>query len=154
MKIDRATVVTINYTLKLDSGQVVDSTDGRQPFSFLTGSGQIIPGLERQLMGLEQGDEREIRVNPEEGYGPVDPDAIQTVSVGLFPEDVEIEVGQRYTAKRPTGERLSFTIVEVNEGNATVDFNHPLAGENLNFHVMVRGVRQASKEEEEQGKAG
>jgi len=135
------TTVTIDYTLRLDSGEVVDSSNESEPLTFEFGQGQIIPGLERELMGLQNGDQKEIRVAPEEGYGERHTEALQQIPVDRFPTDITPEPGMRLTVRGPQGEEVPFTIVAVADGKATLDFNHPLAGEALTFSVTVRDVQ-------------
>lgn len=141
MQIGPNTTVTIDYTLRLDSGEIVDSSSVSEPLTFTFGQGQIIPGLERKLVGLQNGDQKEIRVTPEEGYGERQTGALQQIPVDRFPTDITPEPGLRLTVRGPQGKEVPFTIVAVADGKATLDFNHPLAGEALNFSVTVRDVQ-------------
>ncbi len=141
MQIGPKTTVTIDYTLRLDSGEVVDSSNESEPLTFKFGEGHIIPGLERELAGLQDGDQKEIRVAPQDGYGERQTDAVQEIPVDRFPIDITPELGMRLTVKGPQGEEVPFTIVAVADGKATLDFNHPLAGEALHFSVTVRDVQ-------------
>ena len=143
MQVGPGTIVTMDYTLRLDSGDVVDSSEGRDPLVFHFGRGQVIPGLERELAGLQSGDQKEIQVGPEDGYGTREAGAIHEIPLDRFPQNITPEVGMRMTVKGPQGEVMLFTIIAVSESNATLDFNHPLAGERLNFSVTVRDVRSA-----------
>jgi FKBP-type peptidyl-prolyl cis-trans isomerase SlyD len=143
MQVGPGTIVTMDYTLRLDSGDVVDSSEGRDPLVFHFGRGQVIPGLERELTGLQSGDQKEIQVGPEDGYGTREAEAIHEIPLDRFPQNITPEVGMRLTVKGPQGEEMPFTIIAVSESNATLDFNHPLAGERLNFSVTVRDVRSA-----------
>lgn len=141
MQIGPNTTVTIDYTLRLDSGEIVDSSSESGPLTFTFWQGQIIPGLERELVGLQNGDQKEIRVTSEEGYGERQTEALQQVPVDRFPTDITPEPGFRLTVRGPQGEEVPFTIVAVADGKVTRDFNHPLAGEALNFSVTVRDVQ-------------
>ncbi|OGB96312.1 MAG: hypothetical protein A3G35_20265 [candidate division NC10 bacterium RIFCSPLOWO2_12_FULL_66_18] len=143
MEIGPNTIVTMDYTLRLDSGEVVDSSDGNDPLVFLFGQGQIIPGLERELTGLKVGDQKEVRVAPDEAYGSREPRAVHQIPLDRFPEDITPAVGLRLTVQGPQGEEVPFTIAGISDGRATLDFNHPLAGENLTFSVTVQDVRPA-----------
>lgn len=143
MQVGPGTIVTVDYTLRLDSGEVVDSSEGQEPMVFQFGQGQIIPGLERNLAGMQRGDTKDIRVPPEEAYGAHEPGATHQVPLDRFPEDITPQVGMRLTVQGPQGREMPFTIVAVSAEQATLDFNHPLAGENLNFSVTVRDVRPA-----------
>ena len=141
MQVGPGTIVTMGYTLRLDSGEVVDSSEGREPLVLYFGRGQIIPGLEQELSGMQSGDQKDIRVVPEEAYGLRESGAIHQIPLDRFPEDITPEVGMRLTVQGPQGQEMPFTIIAVSEDQATRDFNHPLAGENLNFSVTVRDVR-------------
>lgn len=141
MQIGPNTTVTIDYTLRLDSGEVVDSSSASEPLTFAFGQGQIIPGLERELVGLQNGDQKEIRVTPEDGYGERKNEALQQIPTDRFPADITPQPGLRLTVRGPQGEEVPFTIVAVADGMATLDFNHPLAGEALTFSVTVRDVK-------------
>lgn len=123
MEIGPNTIVTMDYTLRLDSGEVVDSSEGNDPLVFQFGGGQIIPDLERELTGMKVGDQKEVRVAPEATYGTREPGAVHQIPLDRFPEDI--------------------TIAAITDGQATLDFNHPLAGEPLTFSVTVREVRPA-----------
>jgi FKBP-type peptidyl-prolyl cis-trans isomerase 2 len=141
MQVGPGTIVTMDYTLRLNSGEVVDSSDGREPLVFNFGQGDVIPGLEREMTGMQSGDQKEIGVEPEEAYGPREAGAIQTIPLDRFPEDIAPEVGMHLTVRGPRGEEMPFTIIALSEDEATLDFNHPLAGEYLNFSVTVRDVQ-------------
>jgi FKBP-type peptidyl-prolyl cis-trans isomerase SlyD len=142
MQIGPNTVVTMDYALRLDSGEVVDSSEGGEPLVFHFGQGQIVPGLERELAGLQNGDQKEVRVAPEEAYGARQPGAVlHQLPLDRFPEDITPEIGMRLSVRGPQGEDVPLTITAVSDGHATLDFNHPLAGEVLTFSVTVRDVQ-------------
>ncbi len=143
MRVGPDTKVTLEYTLRLDSGEVVDSSAESSPLVFDFGKGQIIPGLERELAGLLIGDQKEIHVAPEDGYGPRDPDASLDVPLDRFPDNITPAVGMSLTMKGPRGDEVPFTIVGLSAEAATLDFNHPLAGKALTFCVTVRDIRAA-----------
>lgn len=141
MKIDDKTYVAIDYKLTLASGEEVDSSPAGEPLAFVTGSGQIIPGLERALMGMAVGDRSTIVVEPEEGYGTVDEEMFQELPRDQFPDDCEIEAGMTFHAQGPHGPFM-LSVARVNDNDTvTVDLNHPLAGEQLHFAVTVVEVR-------------
>jgi FKBP-type peptidyl-prolyl cis-trans isomerase 2 len=143
VQVGPGTIVTMDYTLRLDSGEVVDSSQGQDPLVFHFGRGQIIPGLEREMTGMQSGDLKEICVAPGDGYGLREPGTIRKIPLDRFPEDIAPAAGMRLTVKGPQGEEMPFTIIAVSEDQATLDFNHPLAGQNLNFSVTVRDVQSA-----------
>jgi FKBP-type peptidyl-prolyl cis-trans isomerase SlyD len=139
-------VVTIDYTLTDDQGTVIDkSANGN--FAYLHGAKNIIPGLENALAGKEVGDEVSIKIPPAEGYGERDETLKQEVSREMFQTPDEIEVGKQFHAQTPSGQQIVITVTNVAEEKITVDGNHPLAGENLNFDVKVVDIRDASEEE-------
>jgi FKBP-type peptidyl-prolyl cis-trans isomerase SlyD len=140
-------VVSIHYTLTDDNENVIDSSDGAEPLNYLHGAGNIIPGLEKELVGKVQGDKLTVRVSPEEGYGEINPELIQTVDKSLFQGVDEIQPGMQFQAQGPGGQVQMITVRLVEGDAVTVDANHPLAGQHLNFDVEVVSVREASEEE-------
>ncbi len=150
MQIESNKVVTLNYTLTDNDGNVIDqSNDGT--FAYLHGASNIIPGLENALTGKTAGEKMDVAVAPADGYGERDAEKTQTVPRNMFPEDAEIEVDMQFHAQGPNGETLVVTVVKVEDDTVTVDGNHPLAGVNLNFNVEVMDVRDASEEEVQHG---
>ncbi len=145
-------VVSIDYTLTVD-GQVVDTTEGDEPLYFLQGHQNIIPGLERELVGMKIGDSKKVVVTPGEAYGEVDPDNIIDVPRSEFPEEIPLEPGTELEVKNSDGEVLSATINEVNTDSVKLDFNHPLAGKELTFDVTVVDLRAATEDELAHGHA-
>lgn len=146
MQIAENTAVTFHYTLTSDAGEVIDSSAGREPLAYLHGAGTIVPGLESAMEGRAPGDRFEVKVSPEEGYGPRHEGMIQAVPRSAFQGVERIEVGMQFQARGPQG-AMSVTVTEVSEEQVTVDGNHPLAGQNLNFAIEVVSVREASSEE-------
>lgn len=139
-------VVSIDYTLTVD-GEVVDSTEGDEPLQFLQGHQNIIPGLERELVGMKVGDSKQVHVNPTEAYGEVDPENIIEVPRTEFPAEIPLEPGTELEVKNADGEVLSATIAEVGASTIKLDFNHPLAGKALTFEVTIVELRSATEEE-------
>lgn len=152
MRITKHKIVTIDYTLTNGKGTVLNSSNGNEPFTFIQGIGSIIPGLETALEGKSSGDELMVRITPEEGYGPRNDSLIEVVSKDLFEDVEEIKVGMQFEAKTETGKQL-LTITRIEGNDVTVDGNHPLAGETLNFDVTIRDVRDATSEELSHGHA-
>ncbi len=150
MQIEARKVVTLNYTLTDNDGNVIDQSSDSS-FAYLHGANNIIPGLENALEGKSAGDSLNVSVTPAEGYGERDPAKTQAVPRNMFPEDTDIEVGMQFHAQGPNGETLVVSVAAVEDDTITVDGNHPLAGVQLNFDVEVIGVREASKEELEHG---
>lgn len=147
MKIDDKVYVAIDYKLSLASGEEVDSSGEGQPFGFITGAGQIIPGLEKELIGKSTGYEAKVVVDPDEGYGPVNENLFQEIPRSQFPDDCEIEPGMSFHAQGPHGP-IMISVKEINDNDTvTVDLNHPLAGKELHFDVKVVEVREATAQE-------
>jgi FKBP-type peptidyl-prolyl cis-trans isomerase SlyD len=146
-------VVSLDYTLSLDNGQVVDSSSGQAPLDFVQGTGQIIPGLEQALAGMAIGDDKAVTVGPSEGYGEVDPSAFQTFPLNAFPPDMELSSGLQLQVRDEDGRVFPVQVAEVGKDSVLLDFNHPLAGENLHFQVKVVGLRPATREELDHGHA-
>ncbi|MCA8941799.1 MAG: peptidylprolyl isomerase [Planctomycetes bacterium] len=146
-------VVSIHYKLTLDNGTVVDSSEGQDPLDYLHGAQNIVPGLEKQLTGKTIGDAVQAKVAPSEGYGERDEQAIQEVERGAFPADADVSPGITFQALDEDQNPLLGTIVKVDGNSVTVDFNHPLAGHNLNFEVTIEAIRDATSQEQEHGHA-
>ncbi|MEZ8141783.1 peptidylprolyl isomerase [Enterovibrio norvegicus FF-33] len=143
-------VVKIDYTVKDESGQVIDSSEGKEPLAYLHGTGNIIPGLENALTGKAVGDAFSAVVQPDDAYGPRNESMIQTVEKSVFQGVEEIEVGMVFNAQGPQGD-IQVTIAEIDGEQVTIDGNHPLAGLVLHFEGEVREVRDATPEEIEHG---
>lgn len=146
MKIAEKKFVAIKYRLALEDGQEVDSSPEGRPLGFITGAGQIIPGLENALTGKALGENAKVTVEPEDAYGPVDHDLIRDIPKDRFPEDPAIAPGSVFQAQGPRGP-IMLTVVKVNDDTLTVDMNHPLAGKRLFFDVDIVEVREPNAEE-------
>jgi len=144
-------VVSIHYTLTLNDGAVVDSSQGGEPLDYLHGHGNLVPGLEQQLAGHAVGEQLQAVVPPGDGYGERDPEGVQTVPRDAFPGDMEIESGMQFQAEGEDGEPTMLVITAVEGDQVTVDLNHPLAGETLNFEIVVEAIREATAEELQHG---
>jgi FKBP-type peptidyl-prolyl cis-trans isomerase SlyD len=152
VKIANGMVVSIDYKLHLGDGEVVDSSEPGEPLQYVHGVGQIVPGLEKALEGLEKDARKQVVVAPEEAYGAHEPAGVQEVPKKEFGEELP-ELGRPYTARGPEGEMVPFVVREIREDVIVVDLNHPLAGRTLHFDVAVVEVREASPEELEHGHA-
>jgi FKBP-type peptidyl-prolyl cis-trans isomerase SlyD len=146
MKIAKHTVVTMDYTLRDDDGDVIDSSAGREPFAYLHGVGSIVPGLERALDGKSTGDTVTVSIPPHDGYGDRDPSLLHVAGREQFPDDADIEIGMQFRVGSED-DALTVTVVGVEGDRVTLDGNHPLAGVTLNFDVKVVGVREATASE-------
>jgi len=154
LKIGDGIVVSLDYTLRLDDGEVIDSSQESEPLEYLHGHGQIIPGLEKALVGLTVGDSKKVTVPSAEAYGDVDMEAFEIVPRSMFPDDMELEEGLELSLRdAETNEPFDATIAEIRENGVMLDFNHPLAGETLHFEVTIPALRQATAEELAHGHA-
>lgn len=151
MEIKKHTVVTIDYELKDDDGNIIDATEGSDPLHYLHGTDNLIEGLEKALDGKKTGDSVSVSVSPEQGYGERDEAKIQPVPKDSFDDQTQLQAGKQFMAQSPEGEHLTITIVEVTDDKVVVDSNHPLAGKNLNFKVEIKRVREATQEEIDHG---
>lgn len=145
-------VVEMEYTLKSDTGETIDTSKGRAPLAFIVGKQNIVPGLEKQIIGKKVGDSFEATVAPEEGYGTRHEGLIQTVEkAGFGPDADKITVGARFQVQDQTGQPIAVTATNITDTHVTLDANHPLAGETLNFSVEILKIREATEEELSKG---
>ena len=150
MQIADQCVALFHYTLRNDAEEVLDSSSGKEPLAYLHGAGNIIPGLEQELLGKAAGDKLKVTVEPEMGYGQKQDALIEEVPRDAFQGVDNIDVGMRFQAESDQGPMV-VTVAAVTEETVTVDGNHPLAGETLHFEVKVVEVREASAEEKDHG---
>ena len=147
------TVVSMHYTLKDDEGQVIDSSEGTEPLTYLQGAGNIIPGLENAMVGKAVGDALSVRVEAKDGYGEVVEELVQTVNKSVFEGVETLEPGMVFQAESGDGNAQRIHIKAVEGDDVTIDANHPLAGVALNFAVNVESIRVATEEELAHGHA-
>jgi len=138
--------ISMEYTLTLEDKKVLDTNVGAEPMNFTQGSHQIIPGLESALEGMKVGESKQVTVNPEEGYGPINPQAVQEVSIENIPPDAR-KVGVRLQGQDAQGRMVHPLVTEVKEQVVMLDFNHPLAGKKLFFDVKILDIKAASTSE-------
>lgn len=137
--IKSGSTVSMDYTLTVD-GKIVDSSSGREPLIFVQGTGQIIQGLDEELIGLKKGDKRNVTVSPEGGYGTINPDAIKKLPKAAFNESEKMKAGDVVTGN-VEGQEFQAKIVDVGKSEVTIDLNHPLAGKTLNFDVEIKDAK-------------
>ncbi|MFW5951769.1 MAG: FKBP-type peptidyl-prolyl cis-trans isomerase [Gemmatimonadota bacterium] len=140
-KAQQGDTVAVHYTGKLDDGEVFDSSKERDPLEFQVGGGQVIPGFDRAVDGLEVGESREVRLEPEEAYGEPREDLVVSVERNQFPDEAEPQVGQHVQVQVAPGQSRVATIQEIGDDAITLDLNHPLAGKALNFEVELVEIR-------------
>ena len=147
MKIEKNKVVSIDYKLTNNKNEIIDTSEGREPLAYLHGNGNLIPGLEKALEGKAGGDTLKVSIPPEEGYGVRDDSKRTEIPRNVFKDVDEVKPGMQFQARGPQGGVELLTVVSVADDKVTIDANHPLAGETLNFDVTVREVREPSAEE-------
>ncbi|WP_299973916.1 peptidylprolyl isomerase [uncultured Pseudoteredinibacter sp.] len=150
MEIKNELVGIIHYTLKNDDGVTIDSSEGEAPLEYLHGFQNIVPGLEAELNGKKVGDSFKVSVEPEQGYGELDPNLVQELPKEMFQGVDQVEVGMAFHAETQNGMQ-TVEVIEVDEDTVTIDGNHPLAGQTLNFEIEVVGIREATAEELQHG---
>lgn len=143
-------VVSMEYTLHVDQEEI-DSSKGQDPLQFLVGHGNIISGLEREMIGMKVGESKDVVVLPAEGYGKFDENAFMNVPRNEFPSDLPVEEGAELTVRDDAGQSRYARIDAIDGDTVTLNFNHPLAGDELHFNVKVVGLREPTAEELEHG---
>jgi len=145
-------VVSLAYTLKV-AGEVVDEADASDPLLYLHGHKNIVPGLESALAGMKVGESKTVVVKPKDGYGDYNEDDVEIVPRSEFPEEIPLKAGVEILIEDEEGDEASATIVEVTQDKVKLDFNHPLAGKELQFEVTVLDLRLPTEDELEHGHA-
>ena len=152
MTIQKNSVVTISYTLKDETGGLIESSEGQEPLTYLHGQGNLIPGLESSLEGKSAGESIQVSVAPEDAYGIWEESKILSIPRGQFSGVDDIQAGMQFSVHSNVGEQV-VTVTKVELETVTVDANHPLAGKMLNFDVTILGVREATNDELDHGHA-
>ncbi|MBP6963888.1 MAG: peptidylprolyl isomerase [Armatimonadetes bacterium] len=129
--------VKVDYTGRLDDGTVFDSSEGREPLEFTLGEGQVIPGFDDGVTGMEIGATKTITIPSDKAYGPHDDDLVAEIDLTSFPPDCELAVGDMLRLQQPDGQEIAATVTDITEKTVTLDANHPLAGQNLTFDVTL-----------------
>lgn len=136
-KVENNDTVKVHYTGKLTNGQVFDSSRNRQPLEFKVGAGQMIPGFENAVKGMELKENKTITLKPDDAYGQVREDLILEVPKTALPADLKPELGQTLVSTQPDGQKINVVVTEVTGSNIKVDANHPLAGKDLIFDIEL-----------------
>jgi len=133
--IEKGSKVRVHYTGKFENGDVFDTSEKREPIEFEVGKGQVIPGFENAVLGMNTGESKTINLTPEEGYGTINEEMIVTVPKDQVPEDAQ--VGSQLQGQNQEGQPVNVVIKSITEDSATLDANHPLAGKKLTFEIEV-----------------
>ena len=142
--VSQGTQVSLEYTLTLEDRTVLESNVGKEPMTYTQGAHEIVPGLEKAIEGLAPGDRKHVEVKPADGYGEVDPKAVQEIKKSQLPENAW-KVGAQLEARNPDGESMFPRVTEVKTDSVVLDFNHPLAGKTLLFDIKVLDVVPGKK---------
>ncbi len=145
MTIKKGDKVHIHYTGTLDSGEVFDSSDGREPLEFEAGAGNVIKGFDDAIIGMKKGEEKSFRIKALEAYGERDPNLLSEVPREGLPKDSEPKEGMQVMVTLPTGQQMPALISKVTEDHITLDLNHPMAGKDLSFKIKVHDVMSDKK---------
>jgi len=152
MRVGKNSVVSINFKLSNEQGELLDASEEGTPLAYLHGGAGIIPGLEKALEGKAVGDSFSAVISPEDGFGEHRPEMVQKIPLDSFPDTDQVKPGAGFEAQNPdTGQVINFRITEVSDGEVTADGNHPLAGMTLRFDGTVLDIREATEEEILQG---
>jgi FKBP-type peptidyl-prolyl cis-trans isomerase SlyD len=146
VKIENNVHVSMTYTLTNDAGETLDQAGEDRPFGFVFGAGQVIPGLEKQIAGMEKGQSANITIAPSDAYGERNEEMVREIPRIQFPADIELKPGMPFEAQSPQGP-MQFRIKEVTDETVYADFNHPLAGETLHFALNIIDLREATPSE-------
>ena len=152
MTIQDGIVVGMHYTLKNDSGDIVDTSQGHEPLVFIHGFGNIISGLEAALVGKSGGDTIDVSLEPDQAYGVRDEDLRQEIKRSDFEGIDDIQVGMTFQAETD-GDHIPIRVIAVDGDKITVDGNHELAGTRVHFSVSIKSLREADAEEIQNGQA-
>lgn len=131
--------VTLHFALKLENGDVVDSTFDKQPATFKVGDGNLLPGFEQAIYGLKAGDKRSLSISPEQGFGQGNPQNVQVMPRSQF-QDMELSEGLLVIFNDAANAELPGVVKAFDDSQVTIDFNHPLAGKALSFDVEIIAV--------------
>jgi len=148
MKVGERTVVTMDYELRYPDGELIESSiEANQPLIFVYGKGEVLPAIEKAILDKEAGDQVNVKLSPEEAYGKWEEEGMASIPKAQFPPDMDIEEGMMFMMESENGTPQPFTIVKLEGDDVVVDFNHPLAGQELVFDLYIRDVREATLED-------
>ena len=133
-------LVKVHYTGKLKDARIFDSSQDAQPLEVTLGSGQVIPGFEKAVVGMSVGDAKTVEIAADEAYGPYREELVVEVDQERVPDDLTLKVGQQLVLRQAEGPPIRVTVTEMSEKSVTLDANHPLAGEDLTFEVRLMEI--------------
>ncbi len=135
---------SIHYTGTFDDGETFDSSEGREPLRFTVGAGEIIPGLDKEIEGMEVGEKKTVKIAAEDAYGQHDPARLRAFPRSDIPENIPLEPGIQLQMQTPDGQMMIVTVAEVTDDEVVLDANHPLAGKDLTFEVELVAVEEGA----------
>ena len=154
IRVGPGTRITLVYQLKTNRGDVLEDRTPENPFIFEYGKGQTLPAIEAVIKGKTEGFEASLGVAAKEAYGEFDDELVAQVSLSTFPKPDEVSVGMKYSTKGPLGEEITVRVVEIDDENATVDGNHPLAGVDIEIDLKIIAIEEADDEGGDSGDDG
>ena len=137
MSAKQGDTVRVHYTGRLEDGSVFDTSLGRDPIEFILGAGQVIPGFEEAIVGMNPGESKVVKVLAEQAYGLYRPDLVVEIARSEVPPELDLEVGLQLVLRQPEGQLIPVTVAELSESTVTLDANHPLAGQDLTFDIQL-----------------
>ena len=135
--------VKVHYSGTLSDGTVFDSSLEREPFEFTIGQGMVIPGFEKGIIGMSEGDSRMVSITSDDAYGPYRDDLVGVIDKSRKPENIDLEIGMVLQMRSPEGSVTNVTVKDIGDEGITLDLNHPLAGKDLVFEIKLMEVLQA-----------
>jgi FKBP-type peptidyl-prolyl cis-trans isomerase 2 len=139
--IKKGDTILVEYTGKLETGEIFDTSTGKSPLEFEVGSGQIIKGFDDAVIGMKIGNEKEVKIQAKEAYGEHNKNYVKEIPKKSVPSDLDIKVGMFLMFKGPDGKSIASVVKEIKKDILLVDFNHPLAGKNLTFNIKIVDIR-------------
>lgn len=137
MKVKANDTIKVHYKGTLTNGELFDSSEGREPLEFTVGAGQVIPGFDAAVMDMEVGEAKSFLIPCDDAYGQADERLVQQVGKDMLPPDMQPEVGMMLSSTMPNGQEIPVKVTEVADEHITIDANHPLAGQDLNFEITL-----------------
>ena len=145
--IGRNSHVTFSYQLFDENGFQIDASGNEEPLSYIHGYDLLISGLEEKMKGKQTGEEFTVTLDPEDAYGERDENLVMRVERAEIPEEVDLQMGGRFTAINEQGDRMNLVVLDITDEDVVLDANHPLAGKAIMYKVKIKNVRQATGQE-------
>jgi FKBP-type peptidyl-prolyl cis-trans isomerase 2 len=152
MKVEKGMIVKLHYEGKFEDGEIFDTSkhkDHEHPLEFEVGAGKVVPGFDKAVEGMEEGEKKEFTLTPEEGYGGRKEELQQKIPRDVLPKEQEPKAGMMLVAQAPNGQKMPVKILEVTDKEIKVDMNHPLAGKTLTFKIEIIEVKKKEEKLED-----